>query len=95
MAARVLVALTLALSACGRPDAGFPPQYELNFMRACEAQHPVTGVCACTWAKIESEISRADFDALERLSAAERPTAPLQQQIQGYALACAAAAPTP
>jgi hypothetical protein len=90
-----VLSVLVALSGCGRAAQEYPPQYQLNFMRACEAQHPVAGVCACTWAKIEAGVSRADFDALERLSAAERPAAPSQREIQGYALVCAAAAPAP
>lgn len=95
--ARVTIALALAiaLAACGEADVGYPPAYELNFMRACEAQNPNAGVCACTWARIETNLPRRDLDALERLSAAARARSPLQRQIEGYVRACAAESATP
>lgn len=85
----VAAALMLAtLSACGIPSAGYPPQYELNFIRACEAQNPPTGVCQCTWDKIEAQIPRSEFDAFERMSASQRPSSPTQQRLTTFALEC-------
>lgn len=77
----------LLLAACGRQ--GYPPEYEFNFMQACEARSQVAGLCACTWDRIEAEVPPADFAALERLPAAERGAHPLKLQIDEYALVCA------
>jgi hypothetical protein len=55
-------------------------------------------MCPCIWDKIESEVAPADFVAFDRLSPTEQQSHPLQQQIEGYALDCAAdlpQAPTP
>jgi hypothetical protein len=86
----ILIA-TLTLAACTPPaPQGYPPGVEQNFMRACEAQSTVSGLCACTWERIEAVVTPADFAALERLPGSERAAHPLAQQIEGYALACAA-----
>jgi hypothetical protein len=86
-----VLAAFAVLAACGRPaDATYPPQYELNFMRACLAQAPPQGMCPCIWDKIESDVAPADFAAFDRLSPAEQQSHPLQQQIERYALDCAA-----
>lgn len=87
---RVVLFMALAaLAACERQDArAYPPQYELNFMRACEAQGPVEGLCACTWEKIEREIPPDQFAAFERLPANEQATHPLRDQIERDALEC-------
>ncbi len=88
LAAATVVALTLA--ACSQPSSSpYPPGVEMNFMRACEAQSTVPGLCQCTWDKIEVGVPPADFTALERLPGPEREAHPLKQQIDGYALACA------
>jgi hypothetical protein len=84
----VALVLAAALACCGRPETGYPPAYELNFMRACEAQS-TRALCACIWEKIEADVAAADFAALERLPAAERETHPLKLQIDDYALSCA------
>jgi len=94
---RTTLALTalVALTACGQPqqqDQGYPPHYEYGFMRACEAQGPAPGVCACTWDRIEAEVPRSEFDRFERLSARERDVDPLKGQFEGFSLACAASA---
>ena len=89
----IVVLLALVSGACAQPEAGYPPQYELNFMRSCEASGATLAVCTCTWGRISAEISRADFDAFEHMPAAQRSGSPLQSQIQGYALACAAQKP--
>jgi hypothetical protein len=81
--------LVAALGACGQQDAAtYPPQYELNFMRACQAQAPNHAVCSCSWEKIESEIAPADFAAFERLPANEQASHPLYAQIERHALEC-------
>lgn len=90
----ILVA-ALALSACGQRDETYPPHYEFNFMQACEAQRPAAGVCDCIWARVIAEVPRRDFEALEHQSVAQRESNPLTQQIAGYGLQCAAAAPAP
>lgn len=84
-----LALVLLALAGCGRPASGYPPEYELNFMRACEARSTVPGVCACTWEKIEAGVSVAEFTALEAMPPAQRETAPVKLRIDGYALTCA------
>lgn len=87
----VLVFAALAvLAACGQQQASntYPPQYELNFMRSCQAQNPAEGLCTCTWAKIEGEVPAADFAAFERLPVNEQVSHPLRGQIERYALEC-------
>jgi hypothetical protein len=85
----ILVGLA-ALAACGQQPANtYPPQYELNFMRACQAQGPPSGVCPCTWEKIEREIPPDQFAAFERLPANEQVTHPVYSQLERYALECA------
>lgn len=86
----VLFAAILALSACSPPQQGYPPAYELNFMRGCEAQGAPRAVCACSWARVEAEVPRADLDRLERAPASQRPNDPVQKQLEGFALQCAA-----
>jgi hypothetical protein len=85
-----ILAVAVALGACGKVDDSYPHGHELNFTRACEAQGAPATLCACVWDKIEAEIPRRDFEALERLPITERTAHPLQRQIAGYALACAA-----
>lgn len=58
-------------------------------MRACEAQSAVSGLCQCTWDKIEAEVPPDEFAALDRLPGPQRNAHPLMQQIEGYSLACA------
>ncbi|MBL8537780.1 MAG: hypothetical protein JNM59_10300 [Hyphomonadaceae bacterium] len=85
------LAVFLALAACAPPPpTAYAPGVEQNFMRACEAQSTVPGLCACTWDRIEAGIAPADFAALEALPGPERQAHPLTQQIEGYALACGA-----
>jgi len=84
----ILAALT-ALGACGQQQAKtYPPQYELNFMRACQAQGPAENVCPCTWEKIEREIPPDAFAAFELLPASEQRVHPLYGQIERYAIEC-------
>jgi len=90
LSAMILCAGIVA-AACGpASDSAYPPAYELNFMRACEAQGPAAGVCPCTWERIEAEVPRADFEALERATPAERAADPLTARIEAYARACGA-----
>lgn len=84
-----LVLLLLALASCGQSSTGYPPQYEVNFMRACESRSTVTGLCGCTWDKIEAGVTVAEFTALEAMPAAQRETSPVKQRIEGYAMECA------
>lgn len=94
---RFAFAALFALAACGQSEpAGYPPQVELNFRNACEAQSPPDGVCACVWERIEADIAPADLMALELLPINEREADPLAQQIAGYAVACnASLSPAP
>jgi hypothetical protein len=83
-------AALLTLAACGQQQqAGYPPGYELNFMRACEPQSGIAGQCACVWDKIEAEVPAEEFAALDRMPGPQREAHPLMQQINGYAVACA------
>jgi hypothetical protein len=86
----VLALAAFALAACSPRSGEYPPDIEMNFMRACEAQSQVPGLCACTWDKIEAEVPVSDFQALELLPGPERLAHPLSTQISGYALACSA-----
>jgi hypothetical protein len=90
MRVMILAALTM-LAACGHsaPDTTYPPQFELNFMRACQAQGTTAAFCSCTWDRIEAEVAPADFAEFERLAPTEQASHPLQQQIEEFALACA------
>lgn len=82
--------LVLVLAACGQQaPSAYAPGIELNFMRACEAQSPIQGLCRCTWDKIAAEVPPGDFTALERLPGPEREAHPLKAQIDGYAMECA------
>ena len=91
---RLTIAL-LALCGCGQAEQGYPPAYELNFMQGCEAQGAPRAVCACSWARIEAEIPRAELERLERMPAAQRPADPLQKRLQSLALQCASAEAAP
>ncbi len=83
------IALTLALAACGQQEATtYPPQYELNFMRACQAQRPAANVCPCTWERITREIPPDEFATFERLPPNEQVAHPLYDEIQRYAMEC-------
>jgi hypothetical protein len=93
---RLVFAALFALAACTQQPAEYPPQVEMNFRNACEAQSPPDGVCACVWERIEAEVPPADLMALELLPINERESDPLAQQIAGYAVACnTALAPAP
>jgi hypothetical protein len=87
---KALVLGAFALASCGQQAANtYPPQYELNFMRACQAQGPgLQSLCTCTWEKIEREIPPDDFAAFERLPANEQTTHPMRERIERYALVC-------
>lgn len=93
---RALVFIAAALAACGQSvEQGYLPAYELNFMRGCEAQGAPRAVCACSWARVEAEIPRAELDRLERLPAAARPNDPVQKQLESFALQCTVAEEAP
>lgn len=86
------------LAACGQASSTieYTPDYAYGFTQSCAAQGGASReLCTCIWGKIESNVPRADFDALERLPAAERSTHPLSRQIEGYAVECAASLPQP
>jgi hypothetical protein len=78
----------LLLVACGRPEARYPPEYETNFMNACQGQGSTRQRCACIWEKIEANIDPNSFAALEQLPGPEREAHPLMQQIQQFGLQC-------
>ena len=89
---RVLACIAfLMLAACGQQDANtYPPQYELNFMRACQAQRPAApNQCPCTWERITREIPPDEFATFERLPPDEQVAHPLYAEIQRYAQECA------
>jgi hypothetical protein len=92
----ILLALA-ALCACGQREAKtYPPQYELNFMRACQARGAVASVCSCTWERVVREIPVDDFTAFERMPPGEQAAAPLRSELQRFALECRdEAAPAP
>lgn len=93
MRSAIAIAALVLLAACGQPQStGYPPEYELNFMRACQAAGSSNPICACVWGKIAGEISVDAFEALEQLPQAERETHPMTAQIQGYRTACVAEA---
>ena len=95
---RALLALAaLALAACGQQPstAEYTPQHAFGFTESCTAQSGSRELCACIWGKVEANVPRADFDALERLPAAERDAHALTRQIEGYAVNCAATLPQP
>lgn len=83
-----LIAALLALAACGQSARGYEPGVQANFMRACESQSTIPGLCACAWDKIETNVAPRDFAALEGLPGPQRDASPLKHQIDGYAQAC-------
>src|SRR5262245_35792334 len=86
---RLALGLCLVLlAACGRPEARYPPEYEINFMNACEVHGSSQARCACIWDKIEAHVDPNAFAALEQLPTSERNAHPLMHQIQGYWEAC-------
>lgn len=90
-----LAGVALAFAACGQPETGYTEQHSFGFMQGCTAQGMSREMCGCVWGKIEANISRADFDALERMTVAQRDGHPLSGQIEGYAMECAATLPQP
>jgi hypothetical protein len=86
---RLVAALSLlALAACNPQPASYPPDFERNFMTACEAQGSSNALCSCTWDRIEAEVSPSDFAALERMPGPQREAHPLTARINGYVEAC-------
>lgn len=88
--------LLVALAACGpQAEPGYTPEYSFGFTQSCAAQSGSRELCTCIWEKIEANVPRSEFDALERLSPADRATHPMSRQIEGYAIECAANLPQP
>lgn len=86
---RWIVALVpLLLAACNQQSATYTPDFERNFVTACEAQGSSNALCSCTWDRIEAEISPDDFAALEAMPGPQREAHPLTAQINGYVEAC-------
>jgi hypothetical protein len=86
----MILAALAALAACGQSaPAPYPPEYELNFMRACQVRQ-TTAQCSCIWGKIETDVPVADFIEVERLPASERASHPITGQVERFALECAA-----
>ena len=88
---RLAACIAVALAACGQPEQTYTAEYELNFVRGCEAQGAPRQVCVCSWARVEAEVPRAELEALERMPAAQRPSSPVQQKLEDFARQCAAA----
>lgn len=86
----MVLAALLTLAARGQSGRGYPPGVEANFMRACESQSSVRGLCTCAWGQIEAHVRPSDFAALERLSETERNRSPVKQQIDAYTRTCLA-----
>lgn len=84
----VVLCIAAALAACTQPQQGYPPGYEVNFVRGCETQGAPREVCTCVWARVAAEVPRADLDALERAPAAERASMPANKQLEGFAAQC-------
>lgn len=87
MRARALI-LLCAVASCAPSARTYPPEYQITFTASCELQ-TAPQVCACAWERIVAEVRVSQFEVLERMSAAQRATNPLTQQIQGYFLTCA------
>jgi hypothetical protein len=85
-----LIAALCALAACSQPTRSYAPGVEANFMRACESRSAVQGFCACVWTKIQTNITPADFAALEQLSEPQRQANPVMQRMAGYQRECIA-----
>ena len=82
------VAVLCAAASCGPAARTYPPEYRATFTVSCERQ-TAPQVCACAWERIEADVPVSDFEALERMSAAQRTANPLTRQIQDYFLTCA------
>lgn len=83
----MLVVVT-ALAGCERAGA-FPPQYRTAFLSSCQVQGESEAHCACVFDKVEQNISREDFEALDR--AAQMGEAhPLASRIAEYSAECRA-----
>ena len=80
MRALLAFVVLLSLASCGR-STGYPPAYEVNFMRACEARSTVPGLCACTWGKIEAEVPADEFAAGHLPGAVNIPLAELEARL--------------
>lgn len=88
----LLLPVALGLAACAPPaPATYSPQVEANFLRACQSRNAPESYCSCVWEKVEAQISPRDFEALERMPAAQREASPVTRQIAGFAMECQSA----
>lgn len=84
----------LTLAACGQSQKGYTEQYRFGVVSSCMQQPGATAaICNCYWDRIEAELPRAEFDAYERMTPAQRDAAPLKARLASYGHACAAAHP--
>lgn len=88
---RFIVVAALLLAGCGQPQqaATYTPEYELNFMRACQANGTPVSACGCVWGKISTEVPVGEFEAYELLPAEARTSHPLTAQVREFIQACA------
>lgn len=91
---RLSLIVALALAACGPAAVDYPPEYQANFMQACEAGAP-SNFCGCVWRAIEAEVPVRDFTAYDKLPATERAAHPVHQQMEGYFRTCLAQTQAP
>lgn len=84
----IVVFAPLLIAACTPQPATYTPDFERNFVSACEAQGASQALCSCTWDRIETDVPPADFMALERMPGPQREDHPLTAQINGYKEAC-------
>jgi hypothetical protein len=80
--------LACALAACGRAGA-YPASYKTNFLQSCQVAGSSESHCTCIWDRIEKEVPRAEFDALEQAMSHGAST-PLKDRIGQFALQCPA-----
>ncbi len=83
-----IAVLLCALAACGRAGA-YPASYKTNFLQSCQVAGSSVSHCTCIWDRIEKEVPRAEFDALEQ-AMSHGGTTPLKQRIDAFALQCLA-----
>lgn len=88
MRAAALVASLVLLAACGAREE-FAPEYRETFLSACVAEGGAAATCECVWGKVESQMTRAELDAL---GAAERmgEEHPAKQRLIDFTRECAA-----
>jgi hypothetical protein len=89
---RTIAALALnalILAGCGPRAAPYPPEFELNFITACQAGAPPAGYCDCVWGKIKTEIPVEDFIGFDAAMQASQPH-PVRSRIEGFMRQCTA-----